>query len=916
MATPRDDPSRAADEQRVADVERAKILLRGASLDAVEAFQLAERLKRCNEFGYARRLFGRLRDTALPDELKPQAVKIGLRQSLCTYKDTDLPLSDRFRRALEILDEVDGMACSVAERQESLGQQGAIYKRRWQLEGQRKDLLRSLARYQRGHALGAATDQGYNGINAALVYDLLAREEVAEAEVTAARWTAADEYWACGQQIRSHLVALLPGLPNQPDHAWMKSQWWFFATLAEAYFGLGRYDEAIDTLRRFNQDNGLTHGGPPLEIVPPWEFETTISQLGMLAQLQADVVEGLRRFPDWTPPADFSADDLRERARRALHAYLGDLAAGADRAFNGKLGLALSGGGFRASLFHIGVLARLAEQDLLRRVEVLSCVSGGSIIGAHYYLELRHLLQTKADGEITQQDYLDLVDRMARDFLAGVQTNIRATLFGDVLSNLRMLLQPGYTTTRRLAELYEERIYARIQDGEGHAPRLLKALRVSPKGEGAHFKPKYDNWRRHAKVPELVLNATTLNTGRNWQFTASWMGEPPNPLDAEIGGNYLLRRMYHDEAPRLRDKWHHALMRPFAPLDYAAIRLGQAVAASSCVPGLFEPLVMDDLFEGKKIRLVDGGVYDNQGVASLLEQNCTVMIVSDASGQMEAQDLPSGSRLGVPLRSFSVSMSRVRQAQFAELDARRRSGLLKGMMFMHLRKDLDASALDWRECQDRVDASDQAQPAARRGVNTSYVLSKEIQRLLSGIRTDLDSFTELEAYALMASGYHQTDVDLRQLPDTAGLARQARAWDFLQVMPVLTPGKGYDEVRRFLRIGSQIGGKVWCQDRLLMAFGVLVLVGAAAAGLRWCWVHREMTLLTVGSLCALAGVIALGVVLPHVTRLVRYQKTVRDAGLRALAGVVLALGFKLHLWLLDRRFLSLGRLDRHLKARH
>ena len=30
------------------------------------------------------------------------------------------------------------------------------------------------------------------------------------------------------------------------------------------------------------------------------------------------------------------------------------------------LGLALSGGGFRASLFHIGVLARLAELDLLR----------------------------------------------------------------------------------------------------------------------------------------------------------------------------------------------------------------------------------------------------------------------------------------------------------------------------------------------------------------------------------------------------------------------------------------------------------------------------------------------------------------------------------------------------------------------
>jgi hypothetical protein len=41
-----------------------------------------------------------------------------------------------------------------------------------------------------------------------------------------------------------------------------------------------------------------------------------------------------------------------------------------------KIGLALSGGGFRASFFHLGVLRRLAELGLLRRVAVLSTVSG------------------------------------------------------------------------------------------------------------------------------------------------------------------------------------------------------------------------------------------------------------------------------------------------------------------------------------------------------------------------------------------------------------------------------------------------------------------------------------------------------------------------------------------------------------
>jgi NTE family protein len=42
-----------------------------------------------------------------------------------------------------------------------------------------------------------------------------------------------------------------------------------------------------------------------------------------------------------------------------------------------RLGLALSGDGFRASFFHIGVLARPAEVELLREIEAISTVSGG-----------------------------------------------------------------------------------------------------------------------------------------------------------------------------------------------------------------------------------------------------------------------------------------------------------------------------------------------------------------------------------------------------------------------------------------------------------------------------------------------------------------------------------------------------------
>lgn len=44
-----------------------------------------------------------------------------------------------------------------------------------------------------------------------------------------------------------------------------------------------------------------------------------------------------------------------------------------------KIGLALSGGGYRATVFHLGVLARMAEANLLDEIAMISTVSGGSL---------------------------------------------------------------------------------------------------------------------------------------------------------------------------------------------------------------------------------------------------------------------------------------------------------------------------------------------------------------------------------------------------------------------------------------------------------------------------------------------------------------------------------------------------------
>ena len=51
-----------------------------------------------------------------------------------------------------------------------------------------------------------------------------------------------------------------------------------------------------------------------------------------------------------------------------------------------KLGLALSGGGFRASLYHLGLVRFLRDAGLLSQVSHITAVSGGSIIAAHLAL--------------------------------------------------------------------------------------------------------------------------------------------------------------------------------------------------------------------------------------------------------------------------------------------------------------------------------------------------------------------------------------------------------------------------------------------------------------------------------------------------------------------------------------------------
>ena len=432
------------------------MILRGksATLDDIE--RLAERLKNGRYFEYARRLFARARaHPEFPKLAELRQLRAVQRHALCTYRDLDLPATC-FADAISILEQGDLRRGNVSN--ETLGLAGAIHKYQWMLNGSRRDLERSLYFYERGAERRVEDDQGYTAINAAFVLDVLAKLQRNDARDAAAQRKEK------ARAFRESIITVLPGLPAQRSNAWLRNEYWYYATLAEACFGLSRHDEARYWLRE----------ELPLE-PPEWELESTSRQLVALADAQEQ---------DLNAGSD---------AYRTLRLLVGD-APDALRAMTmGKVGIALSGGGFRASFFHIGVLARLAELDVLRHVDVLSCVSGGSIIGAQYYLEVRRLLQQKNDREITRADYLDIIRRLERDFMTGVRKNIRTRLFAGWWANLWSLVNPYYTRTVYLGNLLERHLYRRVDDGHTDWRRSLDELRIRPQDGPDDFNPKLDN---------------------------------------------------------------------------------------------------------------------------------------------------------------------------------------------------------------------------------------------------------------------------------------------------------------------------------------------------------------------------------------------------------------------------------------
>lgn len=209
-----------------------------------------------------------------------------------------------------------------------------------------------------------------------------------------------------------------------------------------------------------------------------------------------------------------------------------------------RLGLCLSGGGFRAAFFHVGVLYRLAELDMLRRIEVISCVSGGAIVGAAYQMLLIRKIKEVVRNCDKKHEYIELKKEHYKEIVRELRSSLAclsarhlvAFMFYNPAILFRIIL-PGYTLSDALADLIDKYLFARFSK-DGKSPRLSE-LGIVPGDYGVHDPeapevqedPASYNRRVLSSCPEaaaatrLILNATSLNSGSRFWFASDEVGE-------------------------------------------------------------------------------------------------------------------------------------------------------------------------------------------------------------------------------------------------------------------------------------------------------------------------------------------------------------------------------------------------------
>jgi len=309
---------------------------------------------------------------------------------------------------------------------------------------------------------------------------------------------------------------------------------------------------------------------------------------------------------------------------------LGDLALDESTLGDG-IALCLSGGGYRAMLFHVGALWRLNEWGLLPGLARVSSVSGGSITAA--LLGMKWSALGFDQGGVAANFKREVVEPIRN--LAGMTLDRGAVVGG--------ILLPG-SAAERVVKAYRKHLFGRA---------TLQDLPDSPGGP-------------NQPAPRFVINATNVQSGVLWRFSKPYMAD------------YRVGRVAR---PRVELAVAVAASSAFPPV---LSPLKMEVASSA-----YEPRTSEDLHFGEYLTdvvLTDGGVYDNLGLETAWKQFETVL-VSDGGGQLKPEEETKSDWVRHGLRVNGIIDNQVRALRKRLLIQAYRDGIRKGT-YWGIRSDI------------------------------------------------------------------------------------------------------------------------------------------------------------------------------------------------------------------------------------
>ena len=268
------------------------------------------------------------------------------------------------------------------------------------------------------------------------------------------------------------------------------------------------------------------------------------------------------------------------------------------------IALCLSGGGYRAMVFHIGALIRLNDAGLLPKLNRVSSVSGGSITAAALGLRWRDLT---FDGKGVVQNLHVVVEALRK--LAS-QTIDEKSVLGGIFSS--------DSIGERVAEAYAKHLFG------GATLRDLPA-----DGEG----------------PRFVINATNVQTGALFRFSRRYLADyrlgvypaPSVPLATVVAASSAFPPVLSPVDLRLDPQYW------------------ETTGADLAKPPFNAHMV-----------LTDGGVYDNLGLETAWKNYKTVL-VSDGGGKMAPDANPSRDWVGHSKRVLDLIDNQVRSLRYRHL---------------------------------------------------------------------------------------------------------------------------------------------------------------------------------------------------------------------------------------------------------